>query len=229
MAAPTANARTTRLVSTRAIAGKRIGGSQQGQAHQPGGGEHATQPADARQDDAFRHDLRGQLPARRAERRAHDQLVPARRGPRQQQIADVRAGDEQHQADGAEQRQQDRAAIAHEVVGEADDVDADVAIRFGVFPRQPRGDARGGGARAFHAHVVAQPRDAHRAVADTALPEERVVVLADRDVDVVQDSWPRDRVKRTEEGATPTIVWARPSSTKVVPRTPGSASSRLRQ
>ena len=172
---------------------QRVGGGQQRHAHEPWGGEDATQAAGARQDDAFRHDLRGQPPAPRAERRAHHQLVPARRGPRQQKIADVRAGDEQHQADRAEQRDQNRAAISHEVVGKAHDVGADAAILFRVLPGQARGHERRGGSRPFQAHVVAQPRDAHRAVAYPAPSEDGVVVLADRDVDVVQEAAPRPR------------------------------------
>ena len=66
---------------------------------------------------AFSQQLADQVGARRAERRPHRDFARARRGARQQQVRDVRAGDEQHEADRAHQHQQRR-------------LDARVAISF---------------------------------------------------------------------------------------------------
>ena len=58
--------------------------------------------ADERQHHALREQLLRDAPAPGAERGAHRQLARARRAARELQIRDVRARDEQHQRDGAE-------------------------------------------------------------------------------------------------------------------------------
>src|ERR1051325_11702133 len=66
-------------------------------------GEEGTQgSAGQAQDRAFRPALTDETASARTERRTHAELVLARRGARQQQARDVHAGQEQHQADGAE-------------------------------------------------------------------------------------------------------------------------------
>ena len=57
------------------------------------------------------HELAREASAARAERRAHRELLASPRGPRQQQVRDVGAGDEQH-ARGYAQQQQERGARA---------------------------------------------------------------------------------------------------------------------
>ena len=65
-------------------------------------------------------------PARRAERRAHGHLARPCRRSRQQQIGDVRAGDEQHEADRAHHRPEHGLCRAADVsFGEGFDADAD--------------------------------------------------------------------------------------------------------
>ena len=66
----------------------------------------AAVPSDAggeREDQALGQQLPHQPPAARAERRADGHLALARRRPRQQQVRDVRARDQQQQPDRAEQ------------------------------------------------------------------------------------------------------------------------------
>ena len=52
-------------------------------------------------DDPFGHELADQTSASGAERRSHGELAPAGLGAGQQQVGEVRAGDEQHEADRA--------------------------------------------------------------------------------------------------------------------------------
>jgi hypothetical protein len=58
------------------------------------------------------------LPRRRAKRAPQAQLVPTRRGPRQLQVRDIRARDEQHECDDKQDRQQ-RAPIDATQLGDA--------------------------------------------------------------------------------------------------------------
>ena len=55
-------------------------------------------------------------PPARAERGAQGELRAPRGAPHQQQVGDVGAGDEQHQPDRAEQDQQRRPGVLHDVV-----------------------------------------------------------------------------------------------------------------
>ena len=69
---------------------------------------NAGDAADRRQQHAFGQQLPDEAPAARADGQPHRELAPPRRGPRQQQVRDVRAGDQQHGADDAAEQQRDR-------------------------------------------------------------------------------------------------------------------------
>ena len=76
----------------------------------PDGGQgEAEEAADDGEQDAFHQQLPDDAPAARAKRDAHSDFTRAVRGPREQQIRDVGAGNEEHEADGAHQREKDRA------------------------------------------------------------------------------------------------------------------------
>ncbi len=60
--------------------------------------------------------------------------VPSRRRTREQQVRDVRARDQQHEADGAEQHEQRRSHVAEHQVAQSDRVERQPAIRL----RKPR-------------------------------------------------------------------------------------------
>ena len=79
---------------------------------EPGRGAGRTE------DDRLGEELAQQPDAAGAERRANGQLRLARRGAREQQVGDVRAGHEQHEPDGAEQDQERRPHVAEHHVGE---------------------------------------------------------------------------------------------------------------
>ena len=66
-------------------------------------------------------------PLPRAERRADRELAVAAGGAHQQQVGDVRAGDEQHEQDAALQHVQRRADIADQLVADRNGEAAELA------------------------------------------------------------------------------------------------------
>ena len=52
----------------------------------------------------------------RAERNADGKFILPRRGPRQQKICDIHAGDEKNKRDGTQQDKKDRAHVAYHFV-----------------------------------------------------------------------------------------------------------------
>jgi hypothetical protein len=75
--------------------------------------EHAAERAERQ---ALRHQLARDASRSRADRRADRQLLLARIGAHEQQVRDVRAGDEQHHADRAHQHPEDAPDIADEIL-----------------------------------------------------------------------------------------------------------------
>ena len=70
------------------------------------------------QDDGFGEQLTEQPDAAGTERRSDRQLRLTRGGARQEQVGDIRAGDQQHEANGAEKHEERRSHVAHDHVGE---------------------------------------------------------------------------------------------------------------
>ena len=73
--------------------------------------EHA---AGERQHDALGQQLAHDAAAARADGGAHGNLAPPAGRAHEQQVGDVRAGDQQHEADGADEHQQRRADVGDE-------------------------------------------------------------------------------------------------------------------
>ncbi len=69
----------------------------------------AERAADRREDEALAEQLPHEPPRARAERHAHGDLALADRRARQEQVGDVRAGDEEHERDG--HRRDQRALV----------------------------------------------------------------------------------------------------------------------
>ena len=67
---------------------------------------------DERQQHRFDEQLPDDVPSAGAERDADADLVRAMGGARQQQVGDVRAGDQQHEADRAHQRPEQQCGAA---------------------------------------------------------------------------------------------------------------------
>ena len=87
----------------------------------------AERAADDRQHHALGEQLADDAAARAAERGADRDLALAARGAHQQQVRDVRARDQQHEADGAEQHEQRLPHVADEHL--ADRIDAERCVR----------------------------------------------------------------------------------------------------
>ncbi len=115
-------------------------------------------------DDGKQHALDQQLPhdppAVGAERDAHGNLARPVRRAREQQVGDVGARDEQHEADGAHQRQEyraDRAAIESPV--ERLDLWLNVLVGVGIILRETLTDREHLGARLGRGHLGIQPAE----------------------------------------------------------------------
>ena len=92
-------------------------------AHTGDGEAEAQGPADAAEHDALDEQLTDDAPAGRAEGDPHGELAGAMRGAREQQVRDVRAGDEQHEADRTHHREEHDSSGA-----------ADVSLRERLHP-----------------------------------------------------------------------------------------------
>jgi hypothetical protein len=89
--------------------------------------EHTTDGGNER---ALDQHLPGQPRAPAAERGSHRQLVLSRRAAGNQQVGDVDAGDQQQDADRAEQREQRDADVGDDAVGQRLGVGGDAGIGF---------------------------------------------------------------------------------------------------
>ena len=101
----------------------------------------ARHGAGDRQDEALDQQLTDEPPAAGAERRADADLALARARAREEQIGDVRAGDEQHDRDRAEQHQHPRlGARADEVIAQRPHACATVLVPVGMGRLERRSD-----------------------------------------------------------------------------------------
>ena len=85
-------------------------------------------PADERDRRAFEEQLPDDAGAIGAERRPDRDFPPAARGARQQQIRDIRTGDEKHQADRSEQHQDRLARVADDLIEQRHDADREALV-----------------------------------------------------------------------------------------------------
>ena len=95
-----------------------------------------------------------------AERRAHGELVPARRAARDEEVGDVDARDEQQKADGAEQREQRQPDAGHEPVRQQLRVRADAGVRVRMLALERDRDAAQLAVRRLQADAGLEPPDA---------------------------------------------------------------------
>ena len=113
---PSVNSSTRGSISICAVR-EREAGDERRQHRQRGRGEHdADEPPAIDSSDALGQELANQLPASGAERGADGQLPLAPQQPRQREVGDVRAGDQQHETGRAQQDQQQRPRLARQLV-----------------------------------------------------------------------------------------------------------------
>ena len=100
-----------------------------------------TSAAGEREHERFGEQLRSQPRPRGAEGGAHRHLLPSPERSRQQQVADVGARDQQHEADGAEQQQQRPLGVADQRVAQRLGVVLRAAILLGILSARTRVDS----------------------------------------------------------------------------------------
>ena len=122
-----------------------------------------------------------------AERRAQRELLPPPGEPGEDQVAHVRAGDEQHQRHRGKKEHQRGLQMAHEVLPERHHVDADALVRVGVRGLERPRDRVHLGACLGEADTGAKTPD-HRGGVHVARQEQLVIVLADGQEDVVEET-----------------------------------------
>ncbi len=122
--------------------------------------EAEQQRAAAGEGEALRQHLANESPRRAAERRADGELALARRGADEQQIGDVRAGDEEDEEHRARERRDRRPHTLDEVVVHRHDVEVRVG---GLHDREPLaqvgGHALGLGLGLLHRGAGLEPPD----------------------------------------------------------------------
>ena len=104
----------------------------------PRGEEQAQGPAREREQGALGEQLLHESKAARAERRANGELLLSRRVAGEHQVRHVRARNQQHQGDDAEQDEQAGSHVPDERVHEGHHVRADMLVRPRVSPRAAR-------------------------------------------------------------------------------------------
>ena len=132
------------------------------QAEDRPGHQHAEHAAHDREQHALGQQLTNQAPAPGAERRAHRHLAAPRRGADEQQVRDVRARDQQHEADRTQEHQQSQADVLDQQVVRAHHRRIRIAGRVG-----------GGDALCDGRHVCGRGVDGH-AVLEAAEHGQRV-------------------------------------------------------
>ena len=90
---------------------------------------------------ALQQELADQPAAAGTERRPRRQLLVAVGRPRQQQVDQVDAGDQQHESDGHQQKQEDRPDAAYQIFADRGSIQPSADIGHRVFRRQLADDA----------------------------------------------------------------------------------------
>ena len=157
---PTANSRTfgsIRIVSTRGRFAGFIQTSQRVPSHAR---KTPSNPPQSREHQALRRQLPQQPAAARAKRPPHRQLTFAGGGAREQQVGDVRAGNQQEHADGAEERDERGPHVLDDILLQCDGANPHPR-RFvdRVLRTQLRGDRFEVGLRLRQCHARLHPAE----------------------------------------------------------------------
>jgi hypothetical protein len=102
--------------------------------------QETQHPADHRDRDGLGERLLDEAPPARAERGPHRELTVPRRGPNQEKVGHVGAGDQQDQENGAGQEKQRGADAAHGVLRHGDHFDAAAGVLHRILDSQHAGD-----------------------------------------------------------------------------------------
>ena len=130
-----------------------------------------SRPIDAAGDAQHRRlaqDLSKYPAATRPEREAHADLLPPSDRPRQHQVRDVRARDQEHERDGAQENHQRRPDIGNQILVQRNDHRSPAFVVLGILLLEAARDDRHLRVRRLQIDVAAQPGD-----------DRGVVVVAD--------------------------------------------------
>ena len=94
-----------------------------------------------------------------AERRADRDLLAPPERLREHEVRDVGAGDQEHEADRAEEHEQRRSHVADEVLVQRDDRGAPAFVVLRILRREPGGDGVHLAARGLDGDAFLQPRE----------------------------------------------------------------------
>ena len=133
--------------------------------------EQANGPAQKTEHERLDQELLEHPGAARTQRRADRELLPPRERPREDQVADVRARDQENQRDRSEQHHERHPDVADEELVQRHDGGAPACVLLGKLLLEPRRDDAHLGVGLRHVRARLQPRH-----------DLRVVVLANRAV-----------------------------------------------
>ena len=165
--------------------------------HRPGDG-NAEDGTRAAEQQALGEERAPQRAGARAERRADRQLAFAPHRPREDQVRDVRARDDEHQGRRGEKHEQDGPRRRHNLIAQADGVDAEVGrgrVGLGMFLDDRTVDGPQLGARGLELDARRQaPEELRHPVHSPILHRRRKMVRARDDVgDDLGLRWVRHR------------------------------------
>ena len=132
---------------------------------------------DEREDDAFGEELPGDPRPARAEGGADGELAGARGAACQQQVGDVAAGDEEHEADRAEKREHAARVVADEIVEHGDRRE----VELGRLAREGAAETLGVGAQLAERLFVGRPGLQPRVDLQVVLVVHRLALGRERD------------------------------------------------
>ncbi len=161
------------LLEARHVAGLQ----QEDQIAAPGRDDQARAGPESTQHGRLREELAHEAAAARAHRRAHGELPLARRGARQQQVRDVRAGDQQDEAHRAEQDEERRAHLSDHGLVQRAHGEAHALVRIGIGGGQARADGGRLGPRRFGGGARIEAPDGREIPGPPALGTKPLVVF----------------------------------------------------
>src|SRR5262245_45372820 len=129
--------------------------------------QYAQRSAEDRQQQAFGQQLPRQPEASRAQCRAHGEFLAPRLATRERQIGHVGAGDEQDEADRAQQQPERSANIAHHFIQQRRDEDSHLVVLDRILAPQRGGDLIELRLRLFDGNALFQTPHHHQEVVAT--------------------------------------------------------------
>ena len=151
----------------------------------PDGQEEPEAPAEEREQDAFRQELTHHAGAARADGRADGKLALPGGGAREQQVRDVRAGEEQHEGDRGKEGPERRPGFGDAALEKRDDHRPLAAVGPRVLRLEPRHDRVELGPRRRERGARRQAREDAQALVIAALePTGLGAVPAERPVEI---------------------------------------------